>query len=139
MQSSIDGINFSDVPGGLLEVTNDATGKTICIDFDGTKDLFFRLISKSSGWNIYDFIVKPDNMTTGVPETEVTDITNIHLTGNILYLPENKSVTIYNISGKLCFQNKNTTTIDFSAQNRGYYIVRIKDMKGNTIISKIMY
>ena len=53
--------------------------------------------------------------------------------------PENKSVTIYNISGKLCFQNKNTTTIDFSAQNRVYYIVRIKDMKVNTIISKIMY
>lgn len=139
LQSSIDGINFSDVPGGLLEVTNDATGKTICIDFDRTKDLFFRLISKSSGWNIYDFIVKPDNTTTGVPEMEVTDITNIHLTGNILYFPENKSVTIYNISGKLCFQNKNTTTIDFSTQNRGYYIVRVKDMKGNIIIAKIMY
>ena len=124
----------------LLEVTNDATGKTICIDFDGTKDLFFRLISKSSGWNIYDFIVKPDNTTTAISETEATtEASNIHLTGNILHLPENRSVSIYNISGKLCFQNKNTTTIDFSTQNRRYYIVRVKDMKGNIIIAKITY
>ena len=86
LQSSTDGINFSDVPGGLLEVTNDATGKTICVDFDGTKDLFFRLISKSSGWNIYDFIVKPDNTTTGISETEVTDATNIHLTLSLIHI-----------------------------------------------------
>lgn len=138
LQSSTDGINFTDVPNGLLEVTNDATGKTITVDFNGTQDLIFRLISKSSGWNIYDFVVKPDNTTSNISETNTGSIAKIYLSGHILYLPENEYVEIYNISGKRCYQSKNTTTINFSDWNPGYYIIRAKNKNGDIITTKIM-
>ncbi|WP_455498143.1 right-handed parallel beta-helix repeat-containing protein [Coprobacter sp.] len=139
LQYSTDGINFIDVTGGSLEVTNDATGKTITANFDGIQDLIFRLISRSSGWNIYDFIVTPDNTTSVIFETETVNNKDIYLAGDILYLPENKSVVIYNISGKCCYQNRNISAIDFSNWSPGYYIVRIKDKKGNIITTKIIH
>lgn len=138
LQSSTDGINFTDVSGGLLEVTNDATGKTINVNFDGTQDLTFRLTSKSSGWNIYDFIVKPDNTASSIAEPETENNKSIYLAGNVLHLPDNEHIEIYNISGKRCYQNKNIPAIDLSNWNPGYYIVRAKDKKGNITTTKIM-
>lgn len=138
LQSSTDGITFSDVTGGFLEVSNDATCKTILVDFEGTQDLFFRITSKSSGWYIYDFIVKRDNTPTGLAPI-MSNISKIYLSGNTLYLPENEYTEVYHISGKRCFQGKNTTTIDFSMWNHGCYIVRTKDAKGNIITAKIIH
>ena len=85
----------------------------------------------------YGALSETINLPTGIPGRIVQNNNlAIYLQNDLLAVPENRSVRIYDICGKQVLISKEKKSIDISSLPDGIYIIQLHDMAGKSLVKK---